>query len=49
MHYTNVLDIISELDTSFVIWTDINNDGVMNGINTTTLEEIIKLSSRRNN
>ncbi|KON71486.1 1-(5-phosphoribosyl)-5-[(5-phosphoribosylamino)methylideneamino] imidazole-4-carboxamide isomerase [Candidatus Hodgkinia cicadicola] len=39
-----IMDMIAGFNISFVVWTDINRDGVMEGINTTGLLRVINKS-----
>ncbi len=44
MSYEKVLDLLSNLNISSIIWTDIDRDGTMNGINIKGLERVISNS-----
>lgn len=44
MSYEKVLDLLSNLNISSIIWTDIDRDGTMHGINIKGLERVISNS-----
>ncbi len=44
VNYNDIFCTLSDMNISFIVWTDVAHDGTMNGINVFELTQIIKLS-----